>query len=144
MKMKPYVAHYMNKYPNGTVDSDGETYLRAYDAKGKLRVVLGEAAGSVQDRSKALGCPDSHDLSPIPKDTRVWCDKSEGIERHQDADARQVIAEAVAAQYDGRVPSVEEMAGDHFGGSKKFTDDFRAQTWMEKGSVPAKMLKKKK
>lgn len=144
MKMKPFVAHYANKYPGGTVDSDGDSYLRAYDADGKLRVVLADGAGSVVDRSKALGAIDCHDLSPIPKDCRVFCDRAEGLERHQDADARAEVAKAVAEANGGKVPSVEEMCGDHFHASNKFVDEFRAQDWMEKGSSPASKPAKKK
>lgn len=142
--MKSYVAHYMNKYPGGSVDSDGETYLRAFDAAGKLRVVLGHGAGSVRDNSKLAGALDCHDLSPIPKDCRVFCDRAEGVERHQEADARSEVAVALAEQFGGKVPSVEEMLGENFHPSHKFVDEFRAQAWMEKGSAPAAEAKKKK
>jgi len=142
--MKPYVAHYLNKYPGGSVDSDGETYLRAYDSEGKLRVVLALAAGSVVDRSKMVGAKDCHDLSPIPKDTRVFCDLMHGIERHREADAREEVARALAKKFEGRVPSVEELCGDAFVASHKFVDEFRAQDWMEKGSSQAQPEKKKK
>ena len=143
MKMKPFVAHYMNKYPGGMVDSDADTYLRAYDADGNLRVVLADGAGSVQDRSRLCGAMDQHDLSPIPKDCRVYCDRTEGIELHSEAKARMEVARAVAAAHNGKVPSVEELCGDSFHGSHKFVDEFRAQVWMEKGAVKAVSKKKK-
>lgn len=142
--MKPYIAHYLNKYPGGSVDSDGETYLRAFDNKGKLRVALALAAGSVVDKSKMVGAKDVHDLSPIPKDTRVFCDMVQGLERHKEADAREEVASALAEKFDGRVPSVEELCGDNFHGSHKFVDEFRAQDWMEKASSQAQPAKKKK
>lgn len=135
--MKSYIAHYMNKYPGGVVDSDGEMYLRAYDASGRLRVVLANAAGSCVDRGAMSGAMDKHDLSPIPKDCRVWCDRVNGLEQHQEAKARLEIAMEVAENFDGRVPSVEEICGADFNGSNKFVDDFRAQQWIEKGSVVA-------
>jgi len=143
MKMKPFVAHYLNKYPGGTVDSDADTYLRAYDSKGKLRVVLADGAGSVQDRSKLAGAPDCHDMAPIPKDCRVFCDRAEGVELHQEAESRKEVAKAVAEKFGGRVPSVAEICGDQFHGSNKFVDEFRAQEWMENGSAPAANKAKK-
>ncbi|MGE3263598.1 MAG: hypothetical protein AB7K68_17610 [Bacteriovoracia bacterium] len=143
MKMKPYIAHYMNKYPGGSVDSDGENYLKAIDAEGKLRVSLICGAGSVRDNSKMVGASDCHDLGPIPKDCRVYCDRADGLEKHKDAEARSEVAAAVAEKFEGRVPSVEEMCGEDFGGSHKFVEEFSAQKWMENGSVPAEKAAKK-
>lgn len=143
MLMKPFIAHYSNKYPGGNVDSDGETYLRAFDAKGKLRVALALGAGSVRDNGKMVGALDAHDLSPLPKDCRVMCDRAEGLVPHQEAEARSEVAAAVAEQFDGKVPSVQEMAGDSFSDNHNFVENFRAQAWMEKASVPAEKKKKK-
>ena len=141
--MKPYIAHYMNKYPGGSVDSDAHSYLRAHDAKGRLRVSLIMGAGSVQDNSKVVGAMDCHNLSPIPKDCRVFCDGVDGIHRHAHADARAKIAEKVAAEFDGRVPGVDEMCGEEFQSSPKFVDEFRAEKWLG-GEVKEEQPKKKK
>lgn len=142
--VKPFIAHYRNKYPGGYVDSDGACYLRAYDAKGRLRVVLCAAAGSLQDRSKIAGAMDVHCGAPIPKDTRVWCDMPESVEKHREADARMKVAAMVAEQYDGRVPSVQEICQEDFQNSVKFVDAFSAESYLSESSEPAKPLRKKK
>lgn len=139
--VKPFIAHYRNKYPGGYVDSDGSSYLRAYDGKGNLRVVLCSAAGSLQDRSKICGAPDSHDASPIPKDCRVYCDKQDGVELHKDSEARAEVAKKVSARFGGRVPSIEEMSGKSFQQSHEYCDKFRAAEWLEK-NPEAKVSKK--
>ncbi len=141
--MKSFIAHYMNKYPGGSVDSDGMTYLRAHDAKGNLRVVLCHAAGSLQDRSKICGAPDAHDLAPIPKDCRVYCDREDGVEQHDEGEDRSAIAARVAAQFGGRVPSVHEMGGDRFEKDHGAVDSFRAAAWLEAGK-PEAVVKPKK
>lgn len=139
---KPFIAHYMNKYPGGSVDSDGSTYLRATDAKGKLRVSLVAGAGSMVDNSKMVGASDCHNLSPIPKDCRVFCDGVDGIHRHAHADQREKVAAKLAEMHEGRVPSVEELCGDEFQQSHKFVDEFRAEKWMGGEVAPVHPVKK--
>lgn len=131
MLMKPYIAHYMNKYPQGAVDSDGESYLRAKDASGRLRISLVNANGVVQDNGKLLGAKDKHDLSPIPKDCRHWCDKGHGVEAHREFSERKEIAEKVAEKFDGRVPSVEEMIGRDISDHRFVDEQFKAAKWLE-------------
>lgn len=144
MLMRPYIAHYRNKYPGGEVDSDGESYLRAYDAKGRLRVVLANAVGSVVDQKSVVGCMDAHDLSPLPKDCRVWCNRSSGLERHAEADAREKVAEKIAAEFDGRVPGVEEICGEEFQNSHKFVEQFRAEQWVSEDGAEVPVFKNPK
>lgn len=141
--MKPYIAHYMNKYPGGSVDSDGSSYLRAHDSKGRLRVSLVMGAGSVQDNSKMVGALDSHNLSPIPKDCRVYCDGVDGVHRHAHADQRAAIAAKVASEFDCCVPGVDEMCGEEFQNSHKWVDAFRAEVWLDGDAKPQVQPKKK-
>ena len=85
--MNPYQVHYMNKYPKGKVEAN-ESSLRAYSSKGLLLVALVLANGVWLDVSKQQGAAHGHDLSPIPKQARVWKLNKEGHvikdERHKE------------------------------------------------------------
>lgn len=70
--MKQWHVHYMNKYPQGRV-SASESAMDVYDSEGVHCVALRkDGGGNLVDRSEELGCKDRHDLSPIPKDARLY------------------------------------------------------------------------
>lgn len=71
MGMMSYIAHYKNKYPGGSVRASDHA-LDVYTASGEHAVALRKnGAGQWVDESAQYGCSDAHDLSPIPKDSRV-------------------------------------------------------------------------
>lgn len=70
--MKQWHVHYMNKYPQGRV-SASDSAMDVYDSEGVHCVALRkDGGGNLVDRSEELGCKDRHDLSPIPKDARLY------------------------------------------------------------------------
>ena len=105
--MKSYAVHYMNKYPKGKVDFT-EDKLNAYDAKGDLVVALRRGGnGQIMDLGPELGAVDRHDLSPLPKNARVFKLYTSGkIGPSEEAAPRAPVADQLAV--DGRVPSIEE------------------------------------
>ena len=70
--MKQWHVHYMNKYPQGRVHSS-DSSMDVFDSEGVHCVALRkDGGGNLVDRSEELGCQDRHDLSPIPKDARLY------------------------------------------------------------------------
>lgn len=104
----PYVVHLKNKYPEGHVEGDDDR-IDAYDAKGVHRVALRKnGAGQLLDKSEEFGLPDRFDLSPIPKESRVWKLKDGKCVPDELASQRRVSAKKLADQ-DGKVPSIKEI-----------------------------------
>lgn len=105
--MKPYAVHYLNKYPGGRVDYS-EDRLDAYDAQGAKRVSLRLGGnGLVADVGAETGAVDKHDLSPIPKNTRVHKLHTNGSVGLDDlAESRREQSAALAS--DGKILSIEE------------------------------------
>jgi hypothetical protein len=104
----PYLVHLKNKYPEGHVEGD-DSRIDAYDAKGIHRVALRmNGAGQMIDQSEAFGLPDRFDLSPIPKESRVWKLKNGKCELDELHASRRVSARKLADQ-DGKVPSIKEL-----------------------------------
>ncbi|KYG65263.1 hypothetical protein AZI87_11960 [Bdellovibrio bacteriovorus] len=112
--LSSYVVHYKNKYPNGKVDASDDR-LDVYCADGVHRVALRKGGdGVIRDKSNELGAIDKHDLSPIPKNTRVYKLHADGrIGLDEEASAR-IEASRELVQADNRILSIEEykkMAG---------------------------------
>lgn len=111
--MKPWVVHYRNKYPGGSVHAS-ETAIDVYNADGEHCVALRKnGAGQMVCQSKELGCKDQHDLSPIPKDARVhklYADGSVGMSEEA-AERKKVAAELASHECGGKgkVPSIQEL-----------------------------------
>ncbi len=123
--MKAFVVHYKNKYPSGQVRST-EDSIEVYDSEGELRVALGKnGAGQWVDRGQELGALDEHDLSPIPKDARVWKLYADGRAALSDEAAERKRA-ASELQIGGKILSIE--------GYKKIGWSFKADGSVE--SVP--------
>lgn len=69
--MKSWYLHYKNKYPGGQVKMS-DSGLDVYSASGEHVICMQkDGAGGFKDVSAELGLRDRHDLSPIPKDSRV-------------------------------------------------------------------------
>lgn len=143
---KSLQVHYMNKYPGGICEAN-DAGLRAYDADGKLRVCLQKGGdGGLHDVSEEMGLPDRHDLSPIPKDSRVYKVIGGKIARSEEADER----EKSSKQYhrDGRVPSCEELQAEgwKFSKAQEFMSagEEQAAEGEEESAAPAKKSRSKK
>jgi len=103
----PYLVHLKNKYPQGHVEGDDER-IDAYDADGVHRVALRKnGAGQLLDKSEEFGLPDRFDLSPIPKESRVWKLRDGKCVLDEKHEERRPQAEKMAK--DGRVPSIVEI-----------------------------------
>lgn len=71
MGMKSYYVHYKNKYPQAKV-SYNENYLEVSRGDELLLRLEKNGGGQIVDVSEELGLSERHDLSPIPKESRVW------------------------------------------------------------------------
>lgn len=86
--MKSYAVHYRNKYPGGMVQLS-ESALDVYDKNGDHVVALRkDGAGMWVDKSEEFGCKDRHDLSPIPKASRVFKVRDGKIALDEEAEDR--------------------------------------------------------
>ena len=104
--MLPYAAHLKNKYPGGRVVVSEEA-IDAYCAGGEHRVALRKnGAGQWVDQSERLGCVDSFDLAPIPKDCRVHKAFSDKLGLDDKADERKEKRKALVRS--GKVLSIAE------------------------------------
>lgn len=71
LMMKSAVVHYKNKYPGSQVHTS-ENSLNVFSQDGQhLICVEKNGHGQPVDRSAELGLPERHDMSPIPKESRV-------------------------------------------------------------------------
>lgn len=117
--MKSIAVHCKNKYPGARVDFS-EDHVSVYDQDGNLLVAVRRGGGGVLvDQSKELGARYEHDLSPIPKNSRVFKLNAEGrIELDEKHAERKPIALGLASLYQGRVPSIAQLknAGYEFDG----------------------------
>lgn len=123
--MKSLMVHYKNKYHDGEVRMS-ESSLDAYDSSGRHCVALRKnGAGQFVDQSKELGCEHEHDLSPIPKDARLYkqCPKSGHVIKDEKHDERKKVASKFIV--DGRVESCEKL-------SEKFKFDDKQKIVEEK------------
>lgn len=94
--MKSFFIHYKNKYPGGHVDYSHDR-LDAFNKDGEHCVALRvNGAGQVYDASQEFGCRDHHDLSPIPKMTRLY-----------KADEKGHVIQV--AEYDARLKAMPEF-----------------------------------
>ncbi len=107
--MKSYAVHYKNKYPKGRVEFT-EDKLDAYCSRGIHRVALRkDGGGAIVDKSKELGALDKHDLSPIPKNTRVFKLNADGsIGLDEQCQERAQVSSVAADQ--GKILSIDEYA----------------------------------
>lgn len=97
----------MNKYPGGSVEMSDDK-LDAYDHEGRLCVSLRKnGGGQWVDVSEENGLPHKHDLSPIPKQSRLYKVVGEKIvQDDQYADRAKKVEDYMQ---DGKVLSCEEL-----------------------------------
>lgn len=105
--MKSLLVHYKNKYPNGRVEIS-EDKLDAFCSDGVHRVALRRGGdGVIRDFGKELGAIDKHDLSPIPKNARVFKLYADGtVNLAEEAQERFGVAEEI--QYQNKILSINE------------------------------------
>lgn len=104
--MLSYYVHYKNKYPGGVVQQ-GESFLDVYNVAGEHAVALRKnGAGQWVDESEKYGCVDKHDLSPIPKDARVYKVIDSKV-AHDDL-AQERIEKRKELVRDGKILSIDE------------------------------------
>lgn len=106
--MKSMHVHYLNKYPDGSVECSDDR-LDVYDSKGRHCVALRrDGAGGLQDKSGEFGLPHVHDMSPIPKDARLFKMRDGKLAKDEKFEQRsKVVLDFVE---DGRVLSCEQLA----------------------------------
>lgn len=110
--MKALFVHYKNKYPGGRIEF-GDDYLDVYDADGAHRVSLHKnGAGQLVCRSEQLGCVDKHDLSPIPKESRLWKVGKKDVLDKEGKKVGELEAVVKDEKYDQRLESVKKYLKD--------------------------------
>lgn len=86
--MLSWMVHYKNKYPGGRV-SASESAIDVYDVEGNHVVALRRSAdGGFHCKSAEMGCVDSHDLAPIPKESRCFKVRDGKISKDEEHDSR--------------------------------------------------------
>ncbi len=110
--MNSYVAHLKNKYPGAEVNASAN----AIDVRvaGKHKIAMrSNAHGQLVDVSEEQGCEDRFDLSPIPRDSRVWkIDKKSGhVVRDEKAEERARLAKNF--MIGDKVLSIKELQEEH-------------------------------
>lgn len=141
--MKSLVAHYMNKYPGGHCEPS-DAGFRAYDANGKLRVVLEKGGdGMMHDISEQYGLEDRHDLAPIPKDSRLFKVRDGKVAKDELHDERMELHKEFVQ--DGKVLSCAELKEQGYAFCDKQTVTRRPE-FVEEESVDESTgeIKKKK
>lgn len=111
--MKQWIVHYMNKYPDAKVIAS-ENSLDVHLKDGSHAVAVRKnGAGQWVCQSEELGCLFRHDLSPIPKDSRVHKVVEGKVGHDELAEERKEKRNAYLDKY-GRVKSCEELKSDGF------------------------------
>lgn len=124
--MKSWAIHYKNKYPGAHVQVT-EGAIDVYSGDGEhLIAIRKNGFGQWSDESEAFGCPERHDLSPIPRDARIYKEKDGKIvfdELHEKRrEKRQKFLD------DGKILSIAELSklghrfddkGDHVSGPEE-------------------------
>jgi hypothetical protein len=106
--LKSLVVHYKNKYPTARVES-GENHLAVISKDGELLVSVKRGGGGVVfDAQKDDGAKYPHDMSPIPRNTRVYkLTVHHTIEKDEEAAERLPTAKMLEEEL-GFVPSIEQ------------------------------------
>lgn len=118
---KGFVVHYRNKYPTATINHD-DNHLKVVSPKGEVLVSIKRGGGGViLDCQKEDFARDAHDLSPIPRNTRVYKLTGEHtIEKDELAEEREPVSKKLFETY-GKIPSIAECK------NLKLDLDFRDQ-----------------
>ena len=114
--MKHFAVHYMNKYP-GAIVTHSENQLDVLSSEGLLVALRRNGHGMIIDAGAECGASDKHDVSPIPKDARVFKLYADGsVKKSEEAAERLVSAKKLAV--DGKILSISEYQAKGY----KFSD----------------------
>lgn len=105
--MKSYALHYKNKYPGSVVEYSDDR-LDVYRGEDHLIALRKNGAGQWFDKSEEMGCSERHDLSPIPKDARVYKEVNGSIALDEKAEERKKLRSKFIKK-GGKVLSCEEL-----------------------------------
>ena len=101
------IVHFMNKYPGGRVQSS-ESSMDVFSQDGQHLLALRKnGAGQWVDESETLGASERFDLSPIPRDARVYKVADGKIKRDEKADEREAAREKFKSGV--KILSIEEL-----------------------------------
>ena len=104
--MKHFAVHYMNKYPGATV-MHNENQLDVLSSQGCHVSLRRNGNGMIIDAGADCGAIDKHDVSPIPKDARVFKLYDDGsVKPSEEAPERKASAKKLAVE--GKILSIEE------------------------------------
>lgn len=106
--MLSWKAHYLNKYPGGSVEGS-ENSFRVYDADGKLRVSMEKSSSGMECTSAQNGLSDAHDLAPIPKDSRIHKIVGNKVVRDDKADEREELKNEFLSEDGLKILSCAEL-----------------------------------
>lgn len=106
--MKQLAVHYKNKYPGAQVAvyDDGLDVIKGDDHKVAIRK---NGAGQFVCVSAEHGCSDKHDMSPIPKDARLYKVVDGKIAKDEKYDERSKMKDAFMDK-SGKIKSCEELS----------------------------------
>lgn len=129
--MKHFAVHYMNKYPNAVVFFD-ENKLDVL-GDGGLKVALRRNGnGMIVDAGLECGASDKHDVSPIPKDARVYKLYADGsIKKSEESEERKAASLKLVSS--GKILSIKEYSALGY----KFSDKGEVQNWPQPAQVEA-------
>lgn len=106
--MQSWIVHYKNKFPGCLVQASGDSF-DVYSGDVHLLSVSKNGAGQWADQSEILGLPERHDLSPIPKDARVYKVKDGKISLDEKSEERKELSKKFQDKA-GKVYSCEELS----------------------------------
>ena len=109
--MKSYYIHLKNKFPTAKVSmQENAVYANDSESGELLCIVVKNGLGQWIDGQADHGAKFAWDLSPIPKDARVFkqCPKTLGIICDELADDRRIKAKEYVKAF-GKVPSIIEL-----------------------------------
>lgn len=109
--MRNIAVHYKNKYPGAVVEYSDDR-LDVYSGEYHLVALRKNGAGQWVDKSEEIGCMERHDLSPIPKDARVFKEVDGKISLDEKADERRSLREKFLSN--GKILSCEELSKKGF------------------------------
>ena len=105
-------VHYKNKYPKGKIEAS-ENSFDVYDQHGEHCVALRkDGAGNLVCQSEKLGLKHKHDLSPIPKMSRLYkvCPQKGVIKKDEKFEERVKAFGEFFCEDESKIMSCEELS----------------------------------
>lgn len=106
--MKSLLVHLKNKYPECLVQASGSSISVIGEGNELLCELRKGAHGAYEDVQHEVGARDAFDLSPIPKESRLWkLDKEGNVRRDELHDERKEKVKEILKG--DKVPSIKEI-----------------------------------